>query len=344
MADRNNEKLAERESAALGKLQAAVGLVDKPQAERLDWMYEQSALTKTDDLELMNKPVAAQKDKDMEDMKKLQESTAGSLFLKSATKTTEDMLRKIREDPMFQIKRQEQAARENLLANPLVQARLKQKVMKQSKKESKKAKKAAKKEKKAAKKAKKAAKKAKKAAKGSSSSSDSSGSSASAPDEAPATGSRPSRLASPVRPPSRSRAPRDKDGEPDLRGLGPSSLMVDKRAEYAQSLADRKSQALASRGLPQRLTEEDKKRRLAQMRADADSHEREKDHKIAAAERHDKEQEELEARMRSTSDQKYFREMREKAYTESGSTVADRLKNQRHRRQKHLNDPLERDG
>merc|ERR1712203_744331 len=100
-------------------------------------------------------------DKDIEDVKKLGMSTAGSLFLKSATKTTEDMLRKLREDPLFQIRRQEQAAKESMLANPLVKARLQAKAAKQAKKLEKKMKKKAKKDEK---KAKKAAKKAMKKA------------------------------------------------------------------------------------------------------------------------------------------------------------------------------------
>merc|ERR1712050_600533 len=90
------------------------------------------------DEELMNKPVAAQKDQDIEDVKKLGMSTAGSLFLKSATKTTEDMLRKLREDPLFQIRRPEQAAKDSMMANPLVKARLAAKADKHMKKAEKK--------------------------------------------------------------------------------------------------------------------------------------------------------------------------------------------------------------
>merc|ERR1719389_1193220 len=134
--------MAERESKALSKLQAAAGIMDRPQVERLDWMYEQSALTQKTDDELMNTAVAADKDKDLEDVKKLGENTAGSLFLKSATKTTEDTLRKLREDPLFQIRRQEQAAKQELLTNPLVMAKLQKKQEKASKKQDKKMKKA----------------------------------------------------------------------------------------------------------------------------------------------------------------------------------------------------------
>merc|ERR1711953_997434 len=141
-ADRRTEVKAEKENAALAKLQQAAGLIDKPQVERLDWMYEQSAaqLKKTDE-ERMNLPIETQKDKDLEDVKKLNESTAGSLFLRSATKTNEDMLRKLREDPLFQIRREEQAARASMMSNPLVAARIRQKEAKAAKKEKKLAKK-----------------------------------------------------------------------------------------------------------------------------------------------------------------------------------------------------------
>merc|ERR1712224_780569 len=132
--------------------------------------------------ELMNSAVTADKDKDMENMKALQENTAGSLFLKSATKTTEDMMRKLREDPLFQIRREEQAARSSLLANPLVQAKLQKKQDKASKKQDKKMKKAMKKEEK------KAAKKGKKSSSSSSSDSDNK-----APAMAPPVSSAPSR-------------------------------------------------------------------------------------------------------------------------------------------------------
>jgi len=124
----------------------AAGMQQSSSAERLDWMYEQSAASvKPDEDTLMNMPINAQKDKDIEDVKNLQNSTAGSLFLCSATKTTEDMVRKLREDPLFQIRRQEHAARESMMTNPLIMAKI-------QKKQEKEAKKAAKKEKKAAKK------------------------------------------------------------------------------------------------------------------------------------------------------------------------------------------------
>mmetsp|Transcript_32737 Transcript_32737/g.71459 ORF Transcript_32737/g.71459 Transcript_32737/m.71459 type:complete len:352 (-) Transcript_32737:52-1107(-) len=350
MADRENELRAEKESIALKKLQAAAGLIDKSQTiERLDWMYEQSAAqSKPDDDKLMNMPVAGQVDKDIEDVKKLGENTAGSLFLKSATKTTEDVLRKLREDPLFQIKRQEQAARESAMSNPLIRARILKKEEKQRKKEQKKAKKAAKKaagkEKKAMKKAAKKEKKAMK--KASSDSSDSSDESSAALGAAAAgggrqeAGGRDSRgAASPAR--RRSRSP--KREEPDVRSLGPNSQMVSKREERAAQIAERRDKALASRGAASRMSEEEKQRRVDQMRQDAARHSKHVDDRIAAAEQREKEIGELEKDMRNNSDQKYFRDMRTSAYSDSNATLEDRMKSQRHRRQKHINDPLERD-
>mmetsp|Transcript_83089 Transcript_83089/g.220460 ORF Transcript_83089/g.220460 Transcript_83089/m.220460 type:complete len:358 (-) Transcript_83089:73-1146(-) len=357
--------MSEKENAALAKLQAAAGLiVEKPVIERLDWMYEQSAVqqTKTDEDARMNMAIAAEKDKDLQDMKALGESTAGSLFLRSATKTTEDMLRKLREDPLFQIRRQEQAARESMMANPLIRARIEQKALKGAKKQQKKEKKAAKKAKKAAKKAKKAAKKAAKGSSSSSSSSSSasSGAAAAANSQSLVAGKRQAspqrasderaskRRASPQRGSderaSRRQSPPPRGSRGSAAELGPSGHIVSKREEYEATVAARKEAALASRGAPRRMSEEEKRQRLERMSQDARSHERFKDHRIASAEQTEREQAEREAKMRMGSDQKYFREIRQDAYMDSGSTVADRLKNQRHRRQKQLNDPLERDG
>lgn len=380
MAEKENELQAEKETSALKKLQAAAGFVDKSSVERLDWMYEQSYFEKPDHDKLMNTPVAEQKDKDVQDVKNLQESTAGSLFLRSATKTTEDMLRKLREDPLFQIRRQEEAARANMMSNPLVVARFKKKAEKQAKKAQKKAKKKAKKaekkQKKALHKLAKAQNKLKKKKKASSSSSDSEDSSSSSshatvpqarlarsparrsdqPTRSPhkrrgvsPPRSLPQRRESPQRKasPPRSRT-RDEELGPSAKNdeeLGPSVSMVSKREQYEVIVAERKEAALASRGAPRRMSEEEKQRRLEQMQADAQRHEKGKDFRIADAERRDKEIEDREKEMRNTSNQKYFREIRQEAYMgDSSGNVADRIRNQRHRRQKHMSDPLERDG
>jgi len=340
MADRQNEGVVERETGALKKLQALAGVAERGRSERVDWMYEQSVAQKTE-LEAMNAPVGGAVDKDMADVKSLNNgTTSGSLFLKgSATRTTEDTLRKLREDPLFQIRREEQAARQSMMENPLVQARLKKKFAKVGKKDKKKAKKELKKEKKAMKKAKKLAKKVGK--KGSSSSSSSSAGSA---DPAPAGVKRGGIPGSPPRRRSpEPEAKREKKEEIDLKSLGPSGEMVSKREERASRIAEGKAQALASRGLAGRLDEDEKRRRVEQMQVDAKTHDNIKTKKIAAAEAHDKETEDKEAKNRAHSDQKYFRDMREQAYMEENSSMSERLKNQRHRRQKGIVDTLEKD-
>jgi len=396
MADKANELKAEKETDALKKLQAAAGFVDKSSVERLDWMYEQSFFNVADNDKAMNDPVASAIDKDTADVKALQESTAGSLFLKSSTKTTEDMLRKLREDPLFQIRRQEEAARASMMSNPLVVARLKKKEHKHAKKAEKKAKKAIKKQKKAEKKLAKAQGKLdkKKKKKSSSSSSDSSDSEEAGKKAAPSAGreepaaraarAREGQLSPPPRrrdspPPrggrgaassrsprrgdrggggsrrSRSRSPRRRRGDEEALGptnlkekeesLGPTGNLVDKRAQFAEEISRRKDASLASRGAPRRMTDEEKLRRIQQMEADAKSHERSKDKRILAAELKDKEMEEKEMRMRMENKQEYFGKVKKDVYMgDSVGNVADRLKNQRHRRGKNLNDPLERDG
>jgi len=338
MADRQNEQVAERETGALKKLQALAGVAEKGTTERVDWMYEQSTASKTD-LEAMNAPIRDQADKDMADVKSLNTSTAGSLFLKgSATRTTEDTLRKLREDPLFQIRREEQAARDSMMQNPLVVARLKKKQQKVSKKDKKHMKKAAKKEKKAMKKAKKLAKKGGKKSSSSSSSSAGSGDPSTVA-RAPmaARGGSPKRERSPIK--------EEKKGhieKLDLAALGPKSDMVNKREERAQRVAEGRDKAMASRGLCGRLDEDEKRRRIEEMQTNAKKHDSFKTKRIAEAEVKQKEIDDAEVKNRANSDQKYFRDMREQAYMEENSSMGDRLKNQRSRRQKGIVDSLEK--
>merc|ERR1712060_848599 len=101
--------------------------------------------------------------------------------------------------------------------------------------------------------------------------------------------------------------------------------MGGKREEYANTLAERKAAAIASRGAPRRMDEDEKRRRYEQMKKDAESHEKHKDKRIAAAEERDRHVEELEAKMRNQNDQSYFKEMRTDAYMgNSNANVADR--------------------
>lgn len=131
-------------------------------------------------------------------------------------------------------------------------------------------------------------------------------------------------------------------GAKDLSHLGPQATMVSKRQELEERLAKQKDAALASRGAPRRMSEEEKQRRYDAMKTDARSHEKHKERKIVAAEKHDQEVEELETQMRRGGDQSFFKDIRKSAYLETNDSMADRLKTQRHRRQKMLNDPLER--
>lgn len=342
MADRENELRTEKETAALKKLQAFAGVAEKGTTERLDWMYEQSTAQKND-LEAMNTAVSGQKDQDVADVKALSGHVSGSIFLKGpATRTTEDMLRKLREDPLFQIRREEQAAKDSMMSNPLILARLKKKQEKASKKDKKALKKLAKKEKKAMKKAKKAAKKA--GGKKSSSSSSSSADSGTGPSSTkiPAMPTVAFRGRERSRSPARGRKEELKE-EKKEECLGPDSAMIGRREEYAQRLAKRKEESVASRGLSHKMDDAEKKRRVEQMQADARAHDRHKDKRMEENARKAKEQEELEAKMRANSDQKYFKDMREQAYMDDNKSMSDRLKNQRHRRQKGIVDSLEKD-
>mmetsp|Transcript_34557 Transcript_34557/g.78966 ORF Transcript_34557/g.78966 Transcript_34557/m.78966 type:complete len:351 (+) Transcript_34557:80-1132(+) len=349
MADRATEKAAEVESAALKKLQAAAGVAPKT-SERLDWMYEQRDAKPNDD-ELMNKPVAGQVDKDIKDVRTLKEGTAGSLFLKTATGTTDDMLRKMREDPLFQIRREEQAAKESMLQNPLVMARLQAKHMKAAKKEEKQAKKIAKKEEKKLKKAAKKEKKAKKKEKGKkSSSSSSSNSDAAAGMMAQPVGLQPREepvvkrpRIGPQKEEASSRSQPARREPSDVSSLGPTASLIGKREEHEARIAKQRDQALASRGAPRRMTEEEKAERLRQMELDAKLHEQAKDQRIASAMQKEKELDELDEQARKKNDQSYMKKIRAEAYMENEGSMADRLKTQRHRRQKGIMDPLERD-
>merc|ERR1719215_135556 len=133
-----------------------------------------------------------------------------------------------------------------------------------------------------------------------------------------------------------------KKEELDLKALGPPQLQVSRREEYAARVAERKEQALASRGAPKRMDEEEKRRRIEQMQSDAKTHVASTNQRLEIAEKKQKETDEREARNRAQSDQKYFKEMREQAYIEDDASMADRLKNQRHRRQKGIVDSLEK--
>ncbi|CAE8604465.1 unnamed protein product, partial [Polarella glacialis] len=136
---------------------------------------------------------------------------------------------------------------------------------------------------------------------------------------------------------------RTREPSPDLCQYAPPGVVISKREEFAAQTAARRDAALASRGIGRRLTEAEKDARVEQMRADAKTHESHKDKRIANAEEYDKKIQDAEENMRNNSDQKFFRDIRQQATMDDNATLADRMKTQRSRRQKHLNDPLEKD-
>ncbi|KAG7393830.1 RNA-splicing factor [Phytophthora pseudosyringae] len=142
----------ERQLQELRQLQAAQG--DKSAAlERLDWMYEgpSAAREKTAEEFLLGKEykgedeTAAKGDLDLSTTTKY-----GSLALSKSALPANDAFQRLNEDPMMLIRKRQQAAREQVLKNPVKMKRIKDEVdrVKEDKKARKKAKKVAKKERK----------------------------------------------------------------------------------------------------------------------------------------------------------------------------------------------------
>lgn len=132
MANPSDDRMAtltkERQQLELKKLQADAGLLSERDVtltvERMDWMYPNPVndQKEKDEAHLLGKPV--------EDLstnrRRLGENgdgyPGGSLFLKSLTKTSEDTLRKLREDPLMAIRQAEHRQQQiNRQADPLIQ-------------------------------------------------------------------------------------------------------------------------------------------------------------------------------------------------------------------------------
>jgi len=322
-SDKRQRQLAEEENdREIKDLKVASGLLSTMQAERLDWMYEAtSSLKGKDQLEddLMNSAVPDQCDADIENMKKLSEGgVAGAIFLNTATSATRDMMSKLREDPMFQIRQQELLQRESILNNPLMKAKLERR---NARKEDKKAKKEAKK-------AKKKEKKKKKKKKGDSSSSS---------DEAPAapTANR-SQQRERHRSRSRSRRHDNRSGWERQRDEYREKQRKEREEAYERKQEGR---GHATTG----LSREEKERRLREMQNQGKDHERYKDTREHEYTRKEKELERKEKELREKGDRSVFKKMNQSTYMESEKTMADRLQSNRHRRQKGIIDNLEKD-
>jgi len=115
----------ERQKLQLRKLQADAGLISRREMvltiERMDWMYE-CPLQAQKEIEqeeyLLGKPLTSVGGSD--NSAKRIDDVPGSLYLTSITKTTEDTLRKLREDPMLIIRQAEHKQRKAIMANPLL--------------------------------------------------------------------------------------------------------------------------------------------------------------------------------------------------------------------------------
>ncbi|KAE9312124.1 hypothetical protein PF001_g9393 [Phytophthora fragariae] len=142
----------ERQLQELWQLQAAQG--NKAAAvERLDWMYEgpSAAREKTAEEYLLGKEYKGEDEKAAKGDVDLSTTTKyGSLALTKSALPANDAFQRLNEDPMMIIRKRQQAAREQVLKNPVKMKRIKEQVdrLKEDKKARKKAKKAAKKEKK----------------------------------------------------------------------------------------------------------------------------------------------------------------------------------------------------
>ncbi|KAG3076121.1 hypothetical protein PI124_g20083 [Phytophthora idaei] len=142
----------ERQLQELRQLQAARG--DKSAAvERLDWMYEgpSAAREKTAEEYLLGKEYKGEDEKAAKVDVDLSTTTKyGSLALTKSALPANDAFQRLNEDPMMLIRKRQQAAREQVLKNPVKMKRIKDEVgrLKEDKMARKKAKKAAKKEKK----------------------------------------------------------------------------------------------------------------------------------------------------------------------------------------------------
>ncbi|KAF4659057.1 hypothetical protein FOL47_007734 [Perkinsus chesapeaki] len=120
----SSSKLAQVSAEATAAAQE--GAAAAPPTRRLEWMYDPGVgVTKTD-LELMNEAVDTSGGQN-DDVKKMQAGeVSGSIFLNDVTHPNSDTMRRLNEDPLFQIKKKEMEAMEQQMNNPLVQMRLRQ--------------------------------------------------------------------------------------------------------------------------------------------------------------------------------------------------------------------------
>ncbi|KAI9914467.1 hypothetical protein PsorP6_008114 [Peronosclerospora sorghi] len=144
----------ERQLQELRQLQAAQGNKSAV-IERVDWMYEgpSSGREKTAEEFLLGREYKGEDEKAAQGDVDLSTTTKyGSLALNTSALPANDAFQRLNEDPMMLIRKRQQAARDEVLKNPVKMKKIQEKVdrLKADEKARKKAKKAAKKEKKQA--------------------------------------------------------------------------------------------------------------------------------------------------------------------------------------------------
>ena len=91
---------------------------------RLEWIYDPGAAhVEKSALDLMNEAVDLGKEGKSNS---LRATSSASLFISDIHQTSNDTLRRIREDPLFAIKQQEVRQRQQLVNNPLLRERVKE--------------------------------------------------------------------------------------------------------------------------------------------------------------------------------------------------------------------------
>ncbi|KAG6597851.1 Pre-mRNA-splicing factor CWC25-like protein [Phytophthora cinnamomi] len=337
----------ERQLQELRQLQAAQG--NKAAAvERLDWMYEgpSAAREKTAEEFLLGKEYKGEDEKAAKGDVDLSTTTKyGSLALTKSTLPANDAFQRLNEDPMMLIRKRQQAAREQVLKNPVKMKRIKEQVdrLKEDKKARKKAKKAAKKEKKHARREEKRRLKKKRRH----GEDDSDTSELSADEDEEKAGHRhkdyPSKHHRGHGGDQSRRKPLDTDGkyglismagaveskDVDKSSLGPNAKYLAKAREAKHLEEVERRRKLGKTSSPRKsriLTEEEKKRMAQQMVEDA----KQRDEYIVK--RASKKKDELDKREQeaTSNNPEFLRELHSAAYLDGESNMGDRLRRNAH--------------
>ena len=128
--------------------QMAVDAGLKGKSDKLNWMYQGIRGVDREEY-LMGKKIDKAVDTTLQDIEREKEALAtgpGALFVPSKSDVTIDLAAKIREDPLFTIRKKEEERKKTIMSNPVKMAQIKQafEKMEKSKKKTKKSKRSAK--------------------------------------------------------------------------------------------------------------------------------------------------------------------------------------------------------